>query len=83
MKEENKNRKGHEYGKHNFPSDINIHCARRLECNSAVIGLNREKMKEVEEECTHMSLIRHIRTSSIMDASNHQFRKFFSCCVKD
>lgn len=43
MKEENKNRKGHEYGKHNFPSDINIHSARQLECNNAVIGLNREK----------------------------------------
>lgn len=53
MKEENKNRKGHEYGKHNFPSDINIHCAQRLECYNAVIGLNRgEKMKEVEKECT-------------------------------
>lgn len=53
MKKENKNRKGHEYGKHNFPSDINIHCARRLECYNALIGLNREKkMKEVEKECT-------------------------------
>lgn len=53
MKEENKNRKGHEYGKHNFPSDINIHRARRLECKNAVIGLNRGgKMKEVEKECT-------------------------------
>ncbi len=76
--------KGHEYGRHHFPLDINIHYT-AIRMSWRLLWFQHDSgFKKIEKRKKRLSsLINLIRASSIMDVSNHESGNLLSCCVKD